>query len=235
MSEYQFYEFKSIDNLLTKEEQNIISSWSSRARVTNTGAIFTYSYSNFRQDELKVVEDYFDAMFYISNWGSKRIIFKFPKELINIEEVKKYCNEPEISLNNKKNYVLLDMSFSEEELDYDWIDGEGYLLSLISLRNDIINGDYRCLYFAWLYVNLNDEDKNIEIEPPVPLGLNNLNSALESFIDLLNINNDLLLVAIKNSKDKLSKKSLDILELIKKLPEEEKISFYLGYQMEKVY
>lgn len=225
MSEYQFYEFRSIDKSLTKEEQNRISSWSSRTIATSSGASFTYSYRDFPQDEEKVVEQYFDAMFYIANWGSKRIIFKFPKELINIEEIQKYCNEPEISLKIKKNNVLLDLDFSEEDPNDGWIEGEGYLSSIISLRDDIIKGDYRCLYLAWLHISVN-ENKN-KLEPPVPLGLNKLNSALQSFIDLLNINEDLLSSAIKNSKNQVSEKEPDISELIKKLPEEEKFSFLL--------
>ena len=225
MSEYQFYEFKSIDKALTKEEQNIISSWSSRTRVTSSGAIFTYNYGDFHQDEEKVVEQYFDAMFYISNWGSKRIIFKFPKELINIDQIQKYCTEPEISLKIKKNSILLDLDFSEEEPDDDWIEGEGYLSSIISLRDDIINGDYRCLYLAWLNTNINGNEN--ELEPSVPLGLNSLNSALQSFIDLLNINQDLLSSAIKNSKSQVSEKTPELSELINKLPEEEKSSFLI--------
>jgi hypothetical protein len=68
MSGYQFYEFKSIDKPLTTKEKEIISGWSSRTSATNTGAIFTYHYSDFPMDELKVVEEYFDAMFYIANW-----------------------------------------------------------------------------------------------------------------------------------------------------------------------
>lgn len=93
MSEYQFYEFKSIDKALTLKEREIVSSWSSRIQVTNSGAVFTYHYSDFPQDELEVVEKYFDAMFYSTNWGTKRLIFKIPKDFIDKKAIKQYCAE----------------------------------------------------------------------------------------------------------------------------------------------
>ncbi|MEK7434952.1 MAG: hypothetical protein AABZ74_17590 [Cyanobacteriota bacterium] len=224
MSEYQFYEFRSIDKPLTKEEQNNIKDWSSRAKVNSSSAIFTYSYKDFSQDEQRVIQKYFDAMFYIANWGAKRIVFKFPTELINIEEIKKYCNDEEFSIiiNNKKN-ILIDFNFSEDEPEDDFIEGEGYLSSIISLRDDIMNGDYRCLYLAWLKTSNNA----INSEIPIPNGLNKLNSSLQSFIELLNIDKKLLSVAIKSSKDNDNNTDYQFENLIKGLTDEEKNSFLL--------
>lgn len=68
MSEYQYYEFRCIDRPLTAEEQKEIGGWSSRTHPTSTGAIFIYNYRDFPKDEKRVVEQYFDAMFYIANW-----------------------------------------------------------------------------------------------------------------------------------------------------------------------
>ena len=39
---------------------------------------------------------------------------------------------------------------SEVELDDDWDDGTGWMGSLISLRADLLRGDFRCLYLGWL-------------------------------------------------------------------------------------
>ena len=43
------------------------------------------------------------------------------------------------------------MDLSEEE-GGGWIEGEGSLSGLIPLRNDILQGDYRSVYLAWLKV-----------------------------------------------------------------------------------
>ena len=93
MSEYQFYEFKAIDSPLSKKEKSEIGKWSSRTNPSNTGAIFTYSYSDFPKDEIEVVERYFDAMFYVSNWGTTQLIFKLPNSLIEVKQLKQYCSE----------------------------------------------------------------------------------------------------------------------------------------------
>ena len=40
---------------------------------------------------------------------------------------------------------------SEVEPDDDWDDGTGWMGSLISLRSDLLRGDFRCLYLGWLH------------------------------------------------------------------------------------
>jgi hypothetical protein len=193
MSEYQFYEFKSIDKPFSPEEKKVISGWSSRASATNTGAVFTYSYSDFPKDELKVVEKYFDAMFYIANWGTRRLIFKIPNELANSRKIKQYCAEG-LEVYEHKDFIIIDICIEDEEGGGGWIEGEGMLSSLISLRDDIISCDYRCLYLAWLKVSTDDvinDYGNVDAEseePEVPSGLNELNGALAEFIDVFEIN-----------------------------------------------
>lgn len=83
MSEYQYYEFQAIDRPLTAEEQGEIGSWSSRTHPTSTQAIFNYNYGDFPKSPEKVVEKYFAAMLYESNFGSKRLIFRLPCTIID--------------------------------------------------------------------------------------------------------------------------------------------------------
>lgn len=42
MSEYQYYEFHTVDRPLTEEEQAEIGKLSSRVALTSTQAVFTY-------------------------------------------------------------------------------------------------------------------------------------------------------------------------------------------------
>ncbi len=230
MSEFQFYEFRTIDNPLSEKDRKEIGRWSSRTTPTSNRAVFTYHYSDFPKDEIKVIEKYFDAMFYFANWGSKRLLFKFPKELVEIEQIKQYCFEydDELIINETENYVIIDFFFSEEE-NSGWFDVEGCLTSLISLRNDILKGDFRCLYLAWLYAmtsykEWDDFDDEI-IEPYIPPGLQDLNAALKSFIELLEIDEDILYVAFEQSKAKISKQDTKFETFIEKLPEKEKNNF----------
>lgn len=229
MSEYQYYEFRSIDRPLTAKEQEEIESWSSRTSPTVTGAIFIYNYGDFPKDKKRVVEQYFDALFYIANWGTKRLIFKFPKDLVDIEAIKQYCTHEEISMSESGNNLLVDFYFSDEE-GYGWINGEGWLTSLLDLRNNIMHGDYRSLYLAWLHAcslhsEWEDFDNDDEPEPPVPDHLDSLNGALKSLVEILEMNQDILAVAIKASRAKKEQPEFDIKGLVQHLSDGEKIDF----------
>lgn len=62
MSEYQYYEFQSLDRALTSADQTYLKGLSSRASVTATSASFVYSYGDFRGDPTKVLDRCFDMM-----------------------------------------------------------------------------------------------------------------------------------------------------------------------------
>ena len=46
-------------------------------------------------------------------------------------------------------YIILDIRFDEEGVAF-WVEGERQLSSLVRLRDDILQQDYRVLYCAWL-------------------------------------------------------------------------------------
>ncbi len=149
MSSYQYYEFQTIDRPLNEKERKEIGRWSSRTIPTATQAVFTYSYGDFQKSTKKVVEKYFDAMLYLSNWGTKQLIFRFPRSVIDIDIFKPYCLFDFVSVSTSEDYVILNLCFNDEEGGGYWIEGEGWLSSFVSFRNDILNGDYRLLYLAW--------------------------------------------------------------------------------------
>ncbi|MEG4048393.1 hypothetical protein [Microcoleus sp. Pol17_C1] len=179
MSEYQYYEFQTIDRPLTKAEQQAVSLLSSRVQLSSTLAIFTYSYGDFRGDPKELLVQYFDAMFYMANWGTLQLMFRFPKALIDVERMQKYCVEYQIVVSEINNFVILEISIDDDE-GFGWIEGEGNLSSLIGLRQEILQGDYRLLYLAWLkaisYLDI-DELNEEELEPPVPPELGKLSSS----------------------------------------------------------
>jgi hypothetical protein len=86
MSEYQYYEFQTIDRPLTAEQQSAMRRLSSRVDLSASRAAFNYSYGNFRGEPLKVLEQHFDALLYIANWGSQQLAFRFPKGIVASED-----------------------------------------------------------------------------------------------------------------------------------------------------
>ncbi|GBD53333.1 hypothetical protein D3800_14510 [Microcystis aeruginosa NIES-298] len=203
MSEYQYYEFQAIDRPLTQEERAAICELSSRVKPTATTASFNYSYGNFRGDPKQVLARYFDIMYYITNWGTQQLMFRFPTSLINREAIELYCIDNYISLSFAGDWAILDWEFSQEEGFNDWIEGEGILSELIGLRQEILQQDYRGLYLAWLKaIDLSegyiDIDKT-QLEPPLPPGLGQLSAAQKAFTEIFELDEHLLNVACASS------------------------------------
>jgi hypothetical protein len=205
MSEFQIYKFKSIDRPLTDDERKEIGTWSTRTNPTTTSATFTYAYGDFPKDEENVMEQYFDAMLYAANWGTKRLIFRLPKDLIDAEALSAYLFENEasmdtITLKECKSCYLLDIHFSNEE-GGTWLSEEDYSLDdLTPLRDSILEGDYRALYLVWqqfAQYSTAEEDEEVgeHISPPVPPNLSKLNGPLKAFIEFFEIGEDILVAA----------------------------------------
>jgi hypothetical protein len=84
MSEYPYYEWQTIDRPLNSMEQEAITRLSSHMdTVTSTQAIVTYSWGDFKHDPRVVLLQYFDAHLYLANWGTRRLLFRFPKSVID--------------------------------------------------------------------------------------------------------------------------------------------------------
>ena len=91
MSEYQYHEWQTIDRLLTPKEQDAVDRLSSHIDVSSSRAVVTYNWSDFRHDPRQVLLNYFDAYFYLANWGSLRLMFRFPKGLLDEGGISPYC------------------------------------------------------------------------------------------------------------------------------------------------
>ena len=222
MSEYQYYEFRALDKPLTDQEQSAIAELSSRAQVTPNSASFVYNYGSFHADPTKLLTDHFDALFYVSTWGSTRLAFRFPKELVDLRAVNQYCDEEQVTLTELDEFAILDIDLHEEESYHDWLEGEDWLPSLVRLRDSILNEDYRVIYLAWLKYNsdcsYHSDMDHIE-EPELPAGLNELTPALNDFIEIFDINKELVNSAAQMSEKFRSPE--DLSQEIKKLSRED--------------
>ncbi|MBI5967184.1 MAG: hypothetical protein HY882_04935 [Deltaproteobacteria bacterium] len=81
MSEYQYYDFQAIDRPLTEKEMQELRSYSTRARITPTSFVNDYSWGRFKGDEDAWMEKYFDAFFYLANWGTHVFKLRLPSRL----------------------------------------------------------------------------------------------------------------------------------------------------------
>jgi hypothetical protein len=122
---------------------------SSRVALTPTQAVFTYQFGDFHGRPEKVLERYFDAMLYLANWGTRRLMSRFPNSLVDLKQMHPYEVEDVIEFREGDGYILLEMHFHEEGVVF-WVEGEGRLSLLIKLRDNILRQDFRVLYLAWL-------------------------------------------------------------------------------------
>lgn len=204
MSEYQYYEFQTIDRPLSAEQQAEMRKLSSRVELSASRAAFNYSYGDFRGDPLKVLEQHFDALLYIANWGTKQLAFRFPRGAVNAEQLEPYLLGEEESyvadIHSTKQHLVLNLEIREEG-GYGWIEGEGLLDPLIPLREALLRDDLRALYLFWLRCAADRTgwtEKEL-IEPPVPPGLGQLDPALEAFAEFFAIDQDLIAAAAEAS------------------------------------
>ncbi len=201
MSEYQYYEWQTLDRLLTPEERAAVSKLSSHIEVTSSQAIVTYSWGDFKHDPKQVLARYFDAFLYLANWGSTRLAFRFPKGLLDPKQIEPYLREDCIELVPVGDYLILDISLNEEE-GGEWVEGGDWLSSLGRLRDDILQGDYRALYLAWLAAAELQVTDDAELEPPIPPGLGELSPPLTSFVELCGPDEYLLQAAAEASPER---------------------------------
>jgi hypothetical protein len=225
VSEYQYYEFLALDKPLTDEQRAELRKLSSRAEITATRFVNEYNYGDFRGNPEKLMERYFDAFGYLANWGTRRLMFRFPRALLDAETARKYCHTDAASVIVTDDHVIISLRLDRDP-DGDWVEGEGQLGTMVQARSDLAAGDLRLLYLAWLLsVQWPDEDNEDKIEPPVPAGLGNLSAPLQAIVDFLEIDEDLIAVAAGASPPAEEPSDDGLAGWIASLPAAEKDSF----------
>ena len=232
MSEYQYYDFKAIDHALTKTEMVALRAISTRAVITTTSFTNHYEWGDLKAAPLKLLEKYFDAFVYVANWGTREFHLRLPQELVDFKQLKSILPGKAAHVRSAGKFVIVSFE-SEVESDDDWDDGTGWMRSLVSLRSDLLRGDLRCLYLGWLHSVECHEFSEDTLEPPVPAGLRELSAPLDSFIEFLGIDGDLVEVAASASaplKEGPSQKELAT--WVRGLPANEKENLLIDFLSE---
>jgi hypothetical protein len=200
VSEYQYYEFTAVDRPLTSREQAELRSLSTRADITATSFVNTYEWGNFKGDPRKLMERYFDAHLYLANWGTRQLMLRLPKHVLDPATVAHYGRDDSASAWTAGKHVIIDLHSEDEDGAYEWdLDGPGLLASIIPVRAGLAAGDLRLLYLGWLHRVQSEDVADDEPEPPVPDGLGTLDAPLTAIAEFLRIDPDLIAVAAAGS------------------------------------
>ena len=217
LSEYQYYEFQAVDRRLTEKEMAELRSVSTRGRITPTSFVNEYSWADFKGDEDAWMEKYFDAFLYLANWGTHVLKLRLPGRLLDATTAQQYCAGEHAWVREGREAVILTF-LSEAEGD-DWVEGDGHLSSLISVRAELARGDLRGLYLGWLLCAQSGDLDDDELEPAVPPGLAQLSASLEGLVEFLRIDPDLVRVAASGSRPAAAPmKPRDVSAWLAKLP-----------------
>ena len=213
MSEYQRYEFMTIDRPLTAAQLDAVNTLSSHIEASSTHAIIEYHWGDFKHDPIKVLHEFFDGFLYWANWGSPQLAFRFPHGILPADLIDGYDFEDFVTFTRYPDYDILDIQFGEMEAPNEWTEYE--LGSLIPIRDELMEGDLRSLYIVWLaargmmegYDEEEDEDEEEEngdeaegYEISVPPGFGTLTAAQYSLAELLQVPQELLVAAARHSK-----------------------------------
>lgn len=119
-----------------------------------------------------MLHQYFDGFLYWANWGSPRLALRFPHGILPVNLIDGYDFDDFVTFTKHPDYDILDMHFGEMEAPSRWTEYD--LGSLISIRDELMEGDLRALYIAWLATmrmlgsyDEEEEDEDV-IAPPVP-------------------------------------------------------------------
>jgi hypothetical protein len=236
VSEYQYYEFLAIDRPLDDDEQAEVRSLSTRARITATSFVNEYHWGNFRGDPNRLTERYYDAHLYVANWGTHRVMFRLPTDLLDPEVVEDYCVDDQLSAWVTDEFLVLDFTSEDHagEFDFDY-DAEAKLAAIVGVRAELAAGDLRPLYLAWLAAygawerdeDAFDRDADDDLEPPVPPGLGSLTAPQRALADFLRLDDDLLAIAARTSAplEKIDDDPGDLAAWVTRLPVAEKNQF----------
>jgi hypothetical protein len=226
MSEYQYYEFQAIDRPLGGADQQALRALSTRARITATSFTNSYEWGNFKGDPARLMENWFDLHLYLANWGSRRLMIRWPAHLVDHDLLDAFLGEVDgAELRRAGQNLILDIAFDEVEAE-DWDDGSGWLAALAPLRADVLGGDLRLFYLLWLSAV---EADVFEPDEPEPMpGIGPMTGALEAFAEFFAIDRDLVAAAAERGADPLAEKpasSKAVKSIIAAMTDPEKTSF----------
>ena len=201
MSEYQYYEFQAIDRPLQQADKEALRKISSRAEITSTRFTNVYHYGDFRGNSRKLMERWFDLHLYVANWGTRILMIRLPKRLVDRSVIDRFVSAvDEVELVESGENLIVEVAFYAEDGGY-YTDseGEGWLDSIAPLRNSALAGDLRLFYILWLTA-VERETVPVHVEEPLP-GLGPLSSPLKSLAEFFGVDQDLVRAAAEMAAD----------------------------------
>ena len=167
---------------------------SSRAQITATSFVNDYSWGDFPGDPQELVKSCFDLHLYIAKWGSRRLIIRLPKHVMDPADLVAFISELDwVTVSTSDDHLMIDIDRNDVDCGCAWINGSGWLDTLAPLRTDLLSGDLRLFYLLCL-TSIGPDFPPDAVKEPLP-GIGPLTGALEAAMDFLDIDRDLVVAA----------------------------------------
>jgi hypothetical protein len=85
---YQYDAFRTIDRALTQAQ---LRAFSTLTRISLTRFVNEYPYGDCKRQPNQLMERYFDVHFCYSNWGTRIVMFRVPKRLLDPKLAATHC------------------------------------------------------------------------------------------------------------------------------------------------
>jgi hypothetical protein len=229
MSKYQYYEFQAVDRPLSEADCKALRALSSRARITSTSFTNHYEWGDFKGDPKKLMERCFDLHLYLANWGTRRLMIRLPKRLVDRSLLDACLTELDwVEVSTAGENLVVDIYRDEVDLDdLEWDGGDGWLATLAPLRADVMSGDLRLFYLLWLAA-VEEDGVDDDAAEPLP-GIGPLTESLEAFAAFFGTDPELVAAAAERSLDPgdaaTSRKAVQ--QAVTAIPEPEKAELLL--------
>jgi hypothetical protein len=198
MSEYQRYEFVALDRPLSSRQMGELRAISTRADISSTRFWNEYHWGDIKADPAELLARYFDALLYVANWGTHRLMLKLPASGVTLAELRPYFPGGSARLIKRGAVVLVDLLCESDEAYDETVEEDG-LAALTPLRAQLLAGDLSAAYLSFLLaVQAGDVDE-AKREPPVPAGLGQPSAAIVALGQFLRLDPDLLAAAAEAS------------------------------------
>jgi hypothetical protein len=106
-----------------------VRSLSTRASITATSFVNEYHWGNFRGDPRRMMERYYDAHLYLTNWGTHRIMLHLPRDLLDIDVARDHCIGDQVTAWTTRKFLILDMTSQDDSGDWEY-DPQGRLSAI---------------------------------------------------------------------------------------------------------
>lgn len=204
MSEFQYVGFRAIDAPLADDQLQYMESQSSRAEITRWSFDNTYHYGDFRGNPVEMLRRGYDVYLHYANFGIRALMIRLPQGLpASKARCSKYPDDETVvwQADAKGPAGILTISASTDPgvLDELW-DVDEHLDRIVGVRQQLIDGDPRPLYVAWMCGCQCDEvDPDSADEPPVPAGLAESSNSITAMLDYFDLSPFILAAAAEQS------------------------------------